>query len=405
MFRYEIKKIFSDKGNRIALLILFFTMIAASFMLIHGIQYIDEKGGSRHGLSAVKKLKEEKIKWEGEVDEELLTRVIDENTRINGGADVRTQSLEEQNINFSQKQGFDDIRQLINYAFSGGFREYDYHTVDTVDENEVGSLYEKRVNNLSDWLDTEGRDTFSQRERDYLIARYKDLRTPFFYTYFDGWKYFFEYLGTIISAVALIVGFLVANIFPAEFRSKADSIFFSSYHGRGKAVRSKIFSGYFIATTVYWISLLLYGGILFAVFGFSGAHCPLQLEFWKSFFNITFLQGALLCVTGGYVGSMFIASLTMWVSAKSKSRTIGALIPFLLILIPSFLNNISALEKILGVFPNRLLEINRILQSFNLYSLGGSVHSPLPILFGLYIPLSVVLCFCICSVYKKITVY
>ena len=152
MFRYEIKKVFSDKGNKIALLILFFAMIAASFVSIYGIRYVDEKGVSKYGISAVKKLKEEKGKWEGNIDEALLTRVIHENERINGGVDTRTQSLEEQNVNFNQKQGFDDIRQLINRAFSGGFRKYDYYSIDTVGENEVGSLYEKRIDNLSNWF-------------------------------------------------------------------------------------------------------------------------------------------------------------------------------------------------------------------------------------------------------------
>lgn len=87
--------------------------------------------------------------------------------------------MTQNNIAYSEKQGFSDIREMINFAFSD-FQEYDYYRADKVSESEVGKLYENRVESLKTWLSSDGiSERWSQAEKDYLIRQFDALDTPF----------------------------------------------------------------------------------------------------------------------------------------------------------------------------------------------------------------------------------
>lgn len=78
-----------------------------------------------------------------------------------------------------QKQGFSDIRDLINSGFSE-FREHNYYRADSLSEDEVGKLYDNRILNLEKWLNSdEAKDQFSEKEKAFLVSQYQKLETPF----------------------------------------------------------------------------------------------------------------------------------------------------------------------------------------------------------------------------------
>lgn len=58
-----------------------------------------------------------------------------------------------------------------------------------------------------------------------MIQKYKELKTPFYYEYMDGWAALLQNISTFILMLALVIGFLVSGIFSDEFQTKADSIF------------------------------------------------------------------------------------------------------------------------------------------------------------------------------------
>ncbi len=51
--------------------------------------------------------------------------------------------------------------------------------------------------------------------------------------------------------------------------------------------------------------VFLYTFIVLFVLGADGASCPIQLDLWRSVYNITFLQAYLFIVVGGYIGTVF----------------------------------------------------------------------------------------------------
>ena len=310
MLKYELKKVLVKPVNRIALLILLAALLIITSLAVGGVSYTESDGSSVSGAEAAAKLRQAKEQWAGYVTDN--------------------------NIAYSRKQGFSDLRELINLAFSG-FQSYDYYRADSVSEDEVGSIYERRISNLKEWLDSdEVKDRFTDNEKEYLIRQYEETETPLYYTYADGWSTLLTYSSTLIMVTALIAGFLVSGIFSSEFTLKADSIYFASQYGRNRGVQAKIAAGFILQSGIYWITILLYTGILLLILGAEGGSCAIQsgMDGWKSFYNITYFQEYLFTVLGGYIGSLFILSLAMLVSAKTRSAVLAVTIPFIVLFVP-----------------------------------------------------------------------
>ena len=83
----------------------------------------------------------------------------------------------------------------------------------------------------------------------------------------------------------------------------------------------------------------------------------------------------------------------MWVSAKTRSSMFAGTVPFLLIFLPSFLDNLNndRLSRLLGLFPSQLLEIYQALRYFYVYDLGFTVTDAMHLLPVIYTVLALVL--------------
>lgn len=404
MLCYEIKKVWAKTSSKIAILLLFL-LVGITCWFAADVSYVNGRGEKETGYQAVRKLKEEEKKWAGILDEEKLRRVIEENKRINGTPEAKSEDITEKEIAYGWRQGMEEIRKLLNCSFAEGFRSYDYYRADNLTGEEADGFYENRVNLLKNWLADEGKDQFSDAEKSCLIYQYEVLETPFYYDYRKGWTQLFQYAPTVIMIAALILGFLVSGVFSCEFSWKSDAVFFSAAYGRSKGAAAKVKAGLCIVTILYWVTVLLYSGIVLLYFGTDGWMCPVQADFtgWKCFYNITVWQEYLLTMVGGYVGCLFISSLAMLISARTNSAVLAAITPFVLIFVPSFLSNInsSAISKILGLLPDRLLQISTALGYFDLYAFGNKVFGAVPILFLLYGMLAALLLSVIYQVYKK----
>jgi len=403
MVRFEIKKIISKPVSKIVFIILLAALCIVSYLAVSNVRYVDENGDTIKGISAARSLREAKRQWSGYITEEKLLRVFEQNAQINNSEEYLSNDVKENEKAYSKKQGFSDIRDMINRAFCG-FRQYDYYRIDSLSEEEISTFYDRRISSLTEWLNSEEAVShYSDQEKSFLMNQYRDLETPVYYEYFDGWEAVLQNAPMIIMLVVLITGFLVSGIFSDEIQLKADYVFFSAKLGRTKAVAAKICSGFIIITAIYWITILLYSGSVLTALGFDGANCAIQIgsSNWKSFYNITYLQDYLLTVFGGYVGSLFILMLSMLVSAKTRSAIFAVTIPFILLFIPGFLSGISALSKILGLLPDQLLQMCVAVRLFNTYQIGNKVIGAVPIILTVYLLLSCILFPVLYQVYRK----
>ena len=392
MVRYEIKKIFSTFSSKIAVLILVFIVALSSCLAITGVEWINEQGDAETGLAAIAKLKEAQNEWEGELDEEKLRAIILELQRINATPEAQSKDYNQNDIAYGWKQGFMPIRDTMNYTYAANFNSYDFNTADRVSLAAAVDFYSNRMKLLKDYLNKgDGKDAFSEAEKAYLIQKYEEIETPFYYDYAEGWSQLLYNSPTVIMIGALILGYLVAGIFSNEFKWKSDSIFFTCVHGRKKATIAKIKAGFLVVTGLYWGAILIYTLVTLSVLGVEGASRPIQLGLlWKCPFNFTLLETYLLATVGGYIGNLFFAFLTMWVSAKTRSGIFAVTIPFILIFLPTFLDNlgIESLSNLVGLFPDQLLQVYQVIRYFRVYEIFGTVFMAMSVLPVLYVILS-----------------
>ncbi len=399
MLQFEIKKVFTKFKNKMALLFLLVTLIAVSMLTINRVEYIDENGGRSVGISAARSLRGEKNKWAGYLTKNALQQAAEEHAAIINSEGASSNDTREQDLAYSRQQGISTIVEIINSAFSE-WRDYNYYAIDGISIEDASNIYERRVSNLKKWLDS-GEETFSKAQKDFLISQYESLKTPFYYEYTDGWSALLQNISTFILILALFIGFFVSGIFSDEFQLRADSIFFSSRLGRNRAILSKMGAGFSIVTAFYAVFILLHTAIVLLVLGADGANCPIQLDLWRSVYNITFFQAYLLLITGGYVGTLFAAILSMLVSAATRSTATATIVPFIILCAFPFLSRILTLPQICAFFPDQLLEIYISVKEFNLVQFGGKVMNVVTVITPAYLAACLLLLPVLYRIFKK----
>ena len=180
MTRFELKKIFSKPVNKIVLIILAISLCVVSYFTIGYVYYVDENGEKSTGIAAASALREAKNEWAGYITDDVLRKVLEENALIINSEEYLSTDVIENNKAYSKRQGFSDIREMINRAF-GGFQDYNYYRADSVTQEEISSFYSRRTDNLIAWLySDEQENRYSEGERQFLIAQYEKLETPFY---------------------------------------------------------------------------------------------------------------------------------------------------------------------------------------------------------------------------------
>lgn len=403
MLRYELKKIFGRTGGKIALIVLAIGLAVICYSATLQVSYTDENGDSHTGPTAARDLRDAKNEWAGPIDQAMITRAINVNQQIISSEDYNSTDIQRQNAAYHDTQGYATIRSLIAQTYDG-FNEYDYYRLDTLTPGEAGQLYERRVQNLEEWL-ARPDIFFSPAEADFLINQYEAMETPLYYEYNDGWETLLYYMPTLVMFLVYVIIFLTSGIFPCEGRWKSDAIFFSTWRGRHKAVRTKIAAALVTTTVLYWLAIAIYTLVVLALLGADGAGCAFQLIKWKAFYNLTIGQAYALSVLGGYVGTLFLALLAMIVSALTRSQVVAVIVPYVLVLAANFANSIlsswEVLPQILGLLPDQLLQVAQVLDDFNLYTVFGHVTGSVPLLFVLYGALSLALLPLLYRVYRK----
>ena len=125
---------------------------------------MNRNGDAESGISAMLKVRELKKEWSGELTEDVLRKIIEENVRISQTPEAKSNDFRQNDIAYSQRQGFMDIRDLLNCDY-GEFNDYNYYLADSLSPDEAVDFYSNRIKNLKNWLETDGKDQFSEKEK------------------------------------------------------------------------------------------------------------------------------------------------------------------------------------------------------------------------------------------------
>ena len=108
---------------------------------------------------------------------------------------------------------------------------------------------------------------------------------------------------------------------------------------------------------------------------------------------MTFFQRYLLIILTGYLGWLFVASLVMYLSAKSGSAAVPVIAAPLLIIAPMALSNGISNTKLLELLPHQLFSLFGNMQSLTVYTVFGKVITPVPIVLVFYTCVTVFMIF------------
>ncbi|MCB2306739.1 ABC transporter permease [Clostridium estertheticum] len=404
ILKYEMKKIFCKRSAIISLIVLGVYLGSSIFSSVQATwaDVADAAGNGISGIKAINLVKNEKMKWNGIVTEKFIGNIIKENHEINSdskyagipksGTHLSKSDTQLLNMQFYQKQGFMDIQALITDSYCK-IHFYDYDIIDSLKVDDASRFYSNRVDYLKKFLASEEANRLTKNEKEYLINSAQTLITPLKYSYADGWMNALEKSATVIFALSFVVCILMAPIFSVEYQTGSDVILLTTEHGKKKGIVYKLFAGLLSTSLVYWITICVVFGFIFMIFGFEGGDSQLQASSygWKSFYHITNSEALLMVLLLGYVGCLFIGSLTMFLSSKVKTSFATIILIVLIIMVPStidqFLIQGSFWDKILNMLPSQMLLGWKLLQTYTLYDFGGKVITPyqlLPVLYGIF---------------------
>ena len=150
--------------------------------------------------------------------------------------------------------------------------------------------------------------------------------------------------------------------------------------------------------------VFLYTFIVLFVLGADGASCPIQLDLWRSVYNITFLQAYLFIVLGGCIGTIFAATLAMLASAFTHSTPTAVIVPFIVLCVFPFLSRIITLPGLCSFFPDQLLEIYLDIKEAGLITLGSKVTTIATVIVPVYAVVCLIFQPILYRVYQKVEI-
>lgn len=297
LYKYELKKILSQKYFQLA------SIIMCLFILAVGITPVFTGG--------VPTKEEKEIVSNRYIDDSLITEAI-------------------------RNKG----RGLYEYVFD--FIKYSTRSTE-VENFSSKEVYEKRLETIEK---VKQESFLSDEEYAYWNDKQQEIKTPFKFNPATGYRETLEliYMLSFVTIVLCNIG--VSGIFADEKYTGADQIIFSSKYGKTKLFTTKILVALtlgLIIPIVLFISLLT---VELIVFGSDGYNTQLQAHIPTSLYNITLGDAMCLCFSklffNGILCSMFAAFLSELTMKHQAAQAISIVVMFIsMVSIPERLGIIS----------------------------------------------------------------
>lgn len=377
MVKYELKRIFTKRMNRLLLAVAVIIGVVMSVFAVTSSRYVDSSGAGHETPDAVRRLVEDKNQWKGKLTGDVIAQIVADRQKIAG-------EYQDDNVPDTvwgeRIQSYTDIADMVD-SILGGDEEYMPGALLGITLDQAKDIYSIREQYIEQLIQKYG-DTPEKQE--FLRKQYEKADTPFYYEASDSWNTMLLYATTYGIILVVLIGFLAAGIFSDEFSLRADSVFFSCRYGRSRAVRSKILTGLLMATVIYWAGMALLSGISFAVMGVSGFGTTYQIQYPYSIYNISVGQEYLILLLCGYIASLLSASVAMLVSAKTHSANIAVCIPFILFCVSPFIGRALPFGIFFQLTPDQLLNILNCAREPYIYQIGSLVFRQIPFVMLFY---------------------
>lgn len=384
IIKYELKKFFNKRINKIILIAMFVLSIVISCFSVGSMRYRDAEGELHTGVTAGRKLADDRNKWKGKITEEKIKEVVKNKQML---AQMYPDGIPNTEYGKSA-QSYDDIISFVIYELTPD-SGYDQNVIYQLSDEQIDNLYSTYVTNCQKMIQTYGK---TSEQQEFLKKKYEEIEMPLTYAAKDSWDTMAMYAQTYGIILAVIIGFLASGIFADEFRTKADTVFFSTKYGRTKATRNKLITGVVMATVVYWIGMGILSIISFSIMGASGFLTSYQIDQPYSIYVMTYGEYYFLILVCGYIASLLSASITMLVTVKMRSPNLAICIPFFLYCMMPFIGRaVPKLETVFNVMPSVFINIIECAKVPTIFQIGHIVVRQIPLVMFIYGILSFIL--------------
>lgn len=176
-----------------------------------------------------------------------------------------------------------------------------------------------------------------------------------------------------ILLVMMVVCIGIAPMFAGEYQTKCDSLLLSMRYGKSRLILAKLAAAMLFATAVYWGITLLYSGLHLLVLGVEGWDLPVQTLYRDVTipYHLSALGAYALALAMGYIMTLGLAGLVLFVSSLLKNPYGVIITAFLYLCVPVFLTlgrGGYAWKHFLGLLPEKISEFG--FDSYMVYSAG-----------------------------------
>lgn len=394
MLKYELKRIFTKRLNRVLITIGLALAVILSFLAATSNRFVTPQGHLVTGISATRKVVVDKNRNKGLMTPQKISELIAQDQRTFREYKDKDES---DKVYGTSLQQYLDVEQLVSYILTGN-EDYNPSVYLNVNPKKLLNIYKIRDAKIEKLIRQNGK---TEEQRKYLKAQYDKISTPYQYEAPDSWDTMQLYVVTYSIILAVLMGVLASGIFSEEITLKADAVFFSSKYGRNKAIKTKIIAGLLTSTGIYWIGMCLFTVISLALMGTSGSHTLMSMLNSYTIYNVTYGQAFYIMMFAGYIANLLATTSTMMVSAIMGSPNIAICIPFFLFCIMPFVGRLGGGKGIFLLTPDQLNNFQEIMKVNHIYQIGGFVTNQLTMILMIYVIANIVLIPLVYFVYKR----
>lgn len=262
---------------------------------------------------------------------------------------------------------------------------------DVFNSRELQSLEDPEVaSNFYKWADKFGketaeyyRETYEGQKGEVLASKAEEMygylsnEYNAYYDYRWGWSRLHAMQTVLPFTIGLLLIVVLTPMFSYEYGKKTDSLLLSAKYGKSKLIKAKMIVGFSLAVLSWLLIQFINIAIIFSFFGIEGSKSFVQN--WAmnpSPYAFTYLTSYLAVTAISFVGLLFLTSMILFISSRSKTPFISLIISAIIILLPTVHLDIFAsriVQKILMFLPtNILIGVNHF-KTFEAFYLFGNV--------------------------------
>lgn len=397
---FELKKIIGRRMTVLVLLGAIFLSILFFILGVMGEKHISSNSRDNqsvqtlHGLEAIHFDQEGMSELKGYLtDEYILKREIERATIETNPTNLEKtpdKNLAERKKNMREAGYSEDLIENIpitwlkDGVYVREIDKYDYlqshvgvmqripEIISELENANSNEIYKNRPGQFSDAK----KPSLADAETSKLLGMYKKVDKQPYYDYYHGWERLsMSFSGLVAFVVGAVIVICLSPVFSQEYSNKTDAIVLPTKYGKSKVIVAKLFSSFIFTTVTFLLFAVINFSLYAAIYGLTGYNSAIQLEFlyYQSPYNLTFIELYVSVLGLSYVGLIFMAAITLFISSKGKNPFICVILSALVLYLPTIdLSSRSYfVDKIISLFPANIMNANGLFELGVFYNIFG----------------------------------